>query len=147
MGTLRFCIRVPHRRVLVDPVDQRVGARELTDGFHVGVGDQPLEVVGRRRAREPFDLGISRGVALEPRMPGFDALTFQRVDVEVIGAAVVGDVEQAVGRHVERGAHPDLGPRRAGDLEPHRAVERLAEVDHEDARPGVGDRDRLEDLA
>ena len=85
--------------------------------------------------------------ALEPRVPGFDPLALQGVDIEVEGAAVVGGVEQAVGRHVERRVHADLGPRRPGDLEPHRAVKRLAEIDHEDARPGVGHGDRLEDLA
>ena len=68
--------------VLVDPVDQGVGARELTDGLHVGVGDQALEIVGGGRAREPFDLGIARGVALEARVPGFDPLTLQGVDIE-----------------------------------------------------------------
>jgi hypothetical protein len=95
-------------RVAVDAVDEVVRTGELADRFHVRVGDEAFEVAGSGSAWKAFDLHIARGIALETRVPDFESLAFEGVDIAVEGAPVVGVVEQALGGHVERGVRRQL---------------------------------------
>ena len=106
----------------------------------------PSKFVGGRLARETLDLNEPRGVACEARVPDFFAAAFESVNIGIAGAAVVGAVDQAVAVDVERRVHRNARAGRAADLEPRDAVERLAEVHHEDAGPRVRHGDRLQDF-
>ena len=76
-------------------------------------------------ARKALNLNPARRITAKARVPRFHALAFELINIGIQRAAIIMEIERAVGEHVEAGAegHPCSG--RTRNPQPHDAVKRL----------------------
>ena len=76
----KVAAHTPHH-VLVEPIDQRVGALEPTGALHIRMANYGADVASQRDAGPAGHLGIAKTMEGEARLPGFCVATPQRVAI------------------------------------------------------------------
>ena len=133
----------PHN-VLVDAVQQRIGAGKLTRALQGVMDHLPFQRRQRRLPRIASHLDIAKSMVSETRLIQFRALALQRVGIRHLGRADVVQIKRAVGLKRLRVAQPDFRPARTGHLEPAPADHILAQVKYPHTGLRLRDSDWLE---